>query len=147
MTIIGELPHLAGPFRRASRLFAYLCMVVFGVIVVIFPSPLVSNVIEITLYTFGGCLIGGGLACAFSQVTYRYWGEIIGMPLLISSFLFYSAESFVSADPKHLSRLGFGFACIGISLFLASRWQDVLFVKKLAEMLGDIEEDSDTPGE
>lgn len=148
MAIVIGPPPVSSPFRRLARFLAYVMMAAFGGFVAIFPSPLVSNIIEISLYTFGGCLVVGGVSCAFSQATYRYWGEIIGMPLLISAMLFYAAESFLTADIKHLSRLGFGCACIGISLFLVARWQDVLFVRKLAEMLGAMDDEGpDTPGE
>jgi hypothetical protein len=147
MTIFRSQVQVVSPYRRITRMVGYLCMPVFGLIVIFFPNPLASNVVEATIITFGVCLVSGGLLSAIAQWTRRYWGEVVGMPLLISSFLFYAAESFTNVDRHHLSRLGFGWACVGISLFLTGRWQDVLFIRRLAEELGKRGEGLGPPGE
>jgi hypothetical protein len=76
-----------------------------------------------------GFFMLGGLASALGVITDRWLGELVGLPMLITVFAFYSVVAFSAGK---LPSLAGGCFLLAVGVLLFVRWQQVWEVRRVA---------------
>jgi hypothetical protein len=123
---------------RQSRTIRWLRTLGYGLIslsgLLLLLSPLfpADNIGRIGNIMAWFIMVGGAIACAGSA-TSRWFGEFIGLPLLVSAFLVFSILTIYDFDTAPYIVVANIALLVGLSMLLTARWRYVFAIYRVAD--------------
>ena len=121
---------LVPPPHRLILGLAYLLFAAAGAASILWR---VQSVAHATLpwqaLAWSGFFALGGLLSTWGALTDRWLGELVGLPMLITVFAFYSVVALASG---RLTSVAGGCFLAGVAVFLHARWRQVWSIRRMA---------------